>query len=288
MLEGDVDGRTLADDFSLRGFEDYDETFPNIAWAVGFHRSYPAVLKKRLCAALVTTQLGNASVDRTIRQYFSDADFESPPRAEEQYLVFLHRAHASIYDIVMRLTHHDDGTVGRILVEWSLLRQEFSAQCLLLLVNRGALFEGYSLLRMQLEQLAWTCAIDREGDAEKIKRTAAQSSITKLKTISPDAGPLYGLLSGYAHWSYDAHVRALHVAEGGGLGVLFSSVTHKIELMIAALVFSGVLAKTVATIRAAEIGALPDGAEAMAMLRKIEEDSRGQVHDLGKLLESHE
>jgi hypothetical protein len=58
--------------------------------------------------------------------------------------------------------------------------------------------------------------------------------------------------------------------------------------MIAALVFSGVLAKTVATIRAAEIGALPDGAEAMAMLRKIEEDSRGQVHDLGKLLESHE
>ncbi|MDF1633348.1 hypothetical protein P0086_12470 [Mycoplana sp. MJR14] len=234
---------------------DFDSAFVNAAWPIALCSSYPAELKERLLAALISLQFGLKSVDYTRKNYVHEFEDEEASREDVKIASFLKESHSFLYLLVEELTHHEDGTVGRILAEFALLRQEFSFLQLLAIANRGALFEGLVVARMQIEQLAWICAVDREPDPEKARRIQAQSSLSKLKRIEPRVGKLYGYLSDHAHWSYGAHVRAL-LSKDERLGVLFASVYHKIELYMVMLSICEVQMKVIFNIRASEIGAL--------------------------------
>jgi hypothetical protein len=258
----------LTEHFSLYNLEDYDMHYPRHAWAVGIKSDFPPLLRKRLVGAVVSTQMGGASVDYVIKKYMGEVEEEIEPTKGYLANRFIVDTHRALHSLVEELTEHADDNVGRIMSELTMMRQEYTTRCFLFLANRGAIFEGYSLLRMQMEQFAWIIAADRQEDPEKVKKLKAQSCIRRLDEIAPGTARLYGQLSAHAHWSYDAHVRAI-TSDEGRLGVLFASVKHKVELLAYGVYFTGLFAKILVALRHDEIakldrkGATPNDLEGM-------------------------
>lgn len=168
--------------------QDYDDIFPNAGWMVGFESDAPNILKQRLAAALVATQLGVASVDNIFKQYTRAVSYERPERLGRTVSDFVASTWTFLHELAGELTYleHADERIGRTLAEWGFLRLQFSTQLLLMLINRGALFESLAVLRAQLEQIAWVVAVDRLADAEVAKVTRGQASIgVLLRTSTP-------------------------------------------------------------------------------------------------------
>lgn len=257
----------LSDQFPLHRLEDYDAYYPHHAWAVGIKSTFPSILKKRLIASVMATQMGSASVDYIVKRYFTGAEDAEPiARKDLEAINFIERSHSWLHGLVERLTYHDDDNVGRIMAELTMMRQEYTASCILFVVNRGAVFEGYSLLRMQMEQFAWLVAADRKANPEEVKAIRAQSSLRELDKILPGAARQYGVLSAHAHWSYDAHIRAV-TSKDGRLGVLFGSVEHKAELLAHSIRFVALFALIIGKLREQEIAALAASEMVLMQLR---------------------
>lgn len=255
-------------EFPLYSMDDYDTFYPHHVWKVGIKSTFPSLLKKRLIASVIATQMGGASVDYMVKRYLGGDDEDPSFGLGREANDFIVRSHKWLNAVVERLTHHSDDNVGRIMAELTMSRQEFTTSCFLYMANRGAVFEGYSLLRMQFEQFAWILAVDRIGDPERVRKTKAQSSLRALDGVVPGSARLYGQLSAHAHWNYDAHVRAI-TADNEQLGVLFASVSHKAELLCHGVFFVGLFAKLIQKARQTEIAEWSDGFEVSERLNSL-------------------
>jgi hypothetical protein len=274
-------------EFPLYSMEDYDAFYPHHLWKVGIKSTFPSLLKKRLIASVIATQMGTASVDYVIKRYLDGEEEDQPLSMGAEANTFIEKSHDWLHGVAERLTHHADDNVGRIMAELTMMRQQYTTSCFLYMANRGAVFEGYSLLRMQLEQFAWILAVDRVGDPERVRRVKAQSSLRVLDGVLPGVASLYGQFSAHAHWSYDAHVRAITSKEGK-LGVLFASVNHKAELLYHGVFFVGLFSKLILKAREAEISDWSDGSEISEKLDSLYADALVLAKRIQSLLEAGE
>lgn len=284
--DGDV-VNPLALEFPLYELEDYDSYYPHHTWKVGIKTTLPDILRRRIIGSIIATHLGNSSVDHAVRQYVPAVDEKPILRLGTKSVSFIESSHSWMNDLIERLTHHADENIGRFMAELTMSRQEYTTKCFLYIANRGAIFEGYSLLRMQFEQFAWIVAVDKVGDMSQVRRTRAQSSLRKLNHVVPGASRLYGRLSSYAHWSYDAHVRAITTNEHGASGVLFASVEHKAELLSYAVQFCGVFALLIEKLRGAEIDKLQDAPEVHKRLEDIRSTATALAAEIWDMIDAH-
>ncbi len=277
----------LALEFPLYALEDYDSYYPHHVWKVGIKTTLPDILRRRLIGSVIATHLGNSSVDNAVRKYVPAVDEKPILRLGARAVSFIESSHSWMHDLVERLTRHDDQNIGRVMAELTMLRQEYTAKCFLYIANRGAIFEGYSLLRMQFEQFAWIVAVDKVGDTARVQRTKAQSSLRNLNQVVPGASRLYGLLSAHAHWNYDAHTRAITTDEHGASGVLFASVEHKAELLSHAVQFCGVFARIIEKLRRGEINQVQDAPEVRKRLEDIRSTATALSAEIWDMIDAH-
>ena len=71
--------------------------------------------------------------------------------------------------------------------------------CAHLMYQLGALYEGHSISRLILEQIAWAYAAHEVQDLEHVKRIRTTKTLSKLAPLAPKAGKLYGFLSKKTH-----------------------------------------------------------------------------------------
>jgi hypothetical protein len=91
-----------------------------------------------------------------------------------------------------------DGSLGKIWAKSALSRLEASFSAALGLIRREYVFETDAVVRLVLEQIAWSYAVFFSDDktAPKLNPTKC---ISRLKQDYPESGPLYGNLSELAH-----------------------------------------------------------------------------------------
>ena len=263
----------IARKFPLSMSVELDFCLAQSPWPIAMREDYPDLLKQRVIAASAATLLGLKSVDYTMKHYADELALEENDRLDLKYANFLEEAHECLYELVHHCSNHDDETLGRVLFEWVMMRQDFSFRQLLCMANRGALVEGVSIARVQVEQLAWGAAVDRQVNSSTVKKIKAQSSIAKLKDVAPDIGKLYGFLSEFTHWGFNAQREALG-HEDGKLAVVLASVSHKVLLYRIALIIFETAAGLFLHQRAAEICEFERGPELSKKLAEMIEQSR--------------
>jgi hypothetical protein len=228
----------LKQEFPLFLFEEFDSTFPNLAWEIGMKSDYPEELFKRVGAAGVSVFLGSKSVDYIYKRYTKNVAYGCAEfRVDKDVSAWIADTHTTFLDALRSITHRDEESFGRILFEWTLLRFPFAAKHMLSCANRGSIFEVATLARMAVEQIAWGWCIDGAKDSNAIDKLSATKAVGILSKDLRFAGRLYGWLSDYAHWSPRAHVRSM-IEHKGKLGIQFASSLYKAHAYILMLIMT--------------------------------------------------
>ncbi|EHK9181975.1 hypothetical protein RFA54_004364 [Vibrio vulnificus] len=79
----------------------------------------------------------------------------------------------------------------------------------------GNSFEGYTLSRTILEQIAWAYTAAKSDDEDFVEKLQSTKSISELKKEFPKAGKLYGILSNLVHVGYNSHQYIITTHESG-------------------------------------------------------------------------
>jgi hypothetical protein len=95
-----------------------------------------------------------------------------------------------------------NGVFGASLVLERLKASFFSAHLLFRLGNE---YEGYAVSRMILEQIAWAYSAFTMTEVKDIEKIITTRSISKLKKLIPEVGPLYNFFSKKTHIDYTSH-----------------------------------------------------------------------------------
>jgi hypothetical protein len=103
--------------------------------------------------------------------------------------------------------HHGLFASGSALLR---LHSSFFTACFLL--RQGLWLELACILKLILEQLAWSYAV-RHLEGQQLFSTSPTASVGLLKKIYPSAGKMYGLLNGTAHISPEQTVEYLDFSE---------------------------------------------------------------------------
>lgn len=197
------------------GVEDLDPLGDRL-FTIGVPPNASDEFKRYVFAAGKTLRLGNRSVDYMLRAYGEHWNLRDH-RGERSVVVLAatKAAKASTRAAIERIVHVPDkpGRLGLFAAVSALLRLQTTLRALTFTVRHGFSFESAALLRMVLEQLAWSVAIHRREDSG-IFKVRPQSTLRSLTTVIPDAGKLYGLLSEHAHIHPDETLRYIEFASG--------------------------------------------------------------------------
>jgi hypothetical protein len=196
MPEDDPEIRYLTSSGDL---DDYDIlSTGNLSVAVPYTTTES--LRRMIWAAMVTYGFGNSSVDHVAKRYGHlwerrrDKSFEVDP-----LLLILRSNQEAIRDIADTLEATKPGSsLGQICAKSALCRLEATFKAAYGLVRRNYIFETEAVIRMLLEQLAWTheaYGIDDEG----LRTLNPTKCITPFKAVFKEAGRFYGELSEGAH-----------------------------------------------------------------------------------------
>lgn len=168
-------------------------------------------------AAIMATSYGLSSLDYAKRRYgMAPEDDPKVGTAAEAYTSCYFLAKHYVADAIKRVKTEDRplpeaGVFGASLVLERLPTSFLSAH---LLYRLGHGYEGHAVARLILEQLAWAYAAYAAKDFEKVKVLSATRAVTKLKSLHPEVGRLYGFLSDKTHLSYSNHFEFLRVEDG--------------------------------------------------------------------------
>jgi hypothetical protein len=230
--------------FPLFPAQHFDFAFSNAPWPIGMHSTAPASLKKKVAAASISRFLRVKSIDRVLKEYFSEIAYKEtdPDRIDFRILRIINQSFSTHREAIIYITGIGVKSMGQTIGEWTLMRAPFSIDSVLYCANCGALYECMSLARMMLEQLAWAHRAILESDDEKVSKIIAQDGIGPLKPLLPGVGRLYGWLSDHAHWNYEAHVKSI-VYKKKLLGHLFASAYFRATSLLISLIITDIFLK---------------------------------------------
>lgn len=204
----------LSDQLPLFQLRDFDVLL-NQGVPVGIDSDYPSELRVRLTAASLSFQMGNKSIDYVAKRYLSDLVYSVTPRDRlDKRIAALLKQQLTQLDKVLGTLAPETSVLGQMVSKWTLMRVPFSFDFAITCAQRGALFECLAIVRMVLEQVAWSLDIRHLDDFDEIISREATQSIRVIRSIHPAAGPFYGWLSDHAHWNYDAHIKAFEAGVG--------------------------------------------------------------------------
>lgn len=178
-----------------------------------------ARLRTDLQASLVASAMRLSSVDYARRKYVREASPTEERAAELVRYAYMDAYMEAKHQILATLDRTDvegrpEPTVGEFGASAVLERVLSSYWSAHLLFNLGHGFEGYTVARLVLEQLAWACAAANLETVDAIEQLSANRCITQLKQVVPSVGKLYGFLSKATHIGYESHSEFLVVAAG--------------------------------------------------------------------------
>ena len=224
--------------FPISKIVDYDFHFQNSLWRVGADSHSPQRFRDKLAAAIISEQLGLKSLDHIMNTYIhlEDKIETTIDRLDIRIKYFIENSMNAFESQIDNLaksygTGNRLDVFGTLICEWTLSRCKFSMSCLLLHYQQGALFEGVSIARFMIEQIAWAHSIQGIADEEAVLKISAQAAISNFKKIRPSVGNMYGWMSKHAHWNIDAHKKSM-ISRGGGVGHLFASPFFKVQISI--------------------------------------------------------
>lgn len=119
-----------------------------------------------------------------------------------------------------------DENVGVIHAELFLLRLLSSFIAVRRLLNWGFFSEPLTILRGNLEQLAWIYAVGIDFDQKQLENPNPSKCIGAFKRCFPAAGYLYGALSRFSHMDFEAQKHFIIDSEPGA-GVMQQSIEFK-------------------------------------------------------------
>jgi hypothetical protein len=225
----------LSDQLPLFQLRDFDILL-NQSWPVGVDSNYPSELRVRLTAASLSHQMGNNSVDHVVKRYLSDLTYDVTPhdRLDKRIAAGLKQQLIQLDETLVELAP-EASVLGQMVSKWALMRVPFSFDFAITCAQRGALFECLAIVRMILEQVAWSFDVRHLDDFDDITSREATQSIRVIRSIHPAAGLFYGWLSDHAHWSYDAHIKAFEPG-AGTIGMRLANPLYKAQALAAILV----------------------------------------------------
>jgi len=270
-------------EFPLFQRRDFEKLLNHAAWPVGVPSDLPEELWKRLCAASVSYQAGNESVDYHKKRYLKEHNYVPGPH---------HRLDRSIQNAVLDgirkrtdavadnvRTNETSAPIGMVIGDGTLARTHFSVSCAFSCANKGALYESLVITRMNIEQLAWICAIAKFDTVEEVVNQTTTKSLSSLKVLYPSSGEFYGWLSSHAHWKFEAHLKAFDFSSDE-FATLLATHEFKLVAFAALVVLYDVFLKALETVRAssrkaeAEESSIDDlEFTPLAMMQAIEEIS---------------
>jgi len=211
--------------FSLSPNDDYDFFVGGEIYPIPVKASYPDSLVDSIAAAVVCQVTGLASVDYARKKHTNNCerefvDHDAPVKDllgfSDNYLEV---AFAGFGD-------RSRCSIGEVAGDLALGRMKATLQTLLGVARRGFYFETLALARFAFEQLAWIneayCVLSEE-DLFQIKIGMA---VTKLKSLYPKSGKIYGHLSSHVHFHADHHFKYI-IDNEGDAGVLIKSELYK-------------------------------------------------------------
>jgi hypothetical protein len=216
-------------------------TDPNLGWQIGIQANAPISLQKKIAAALIADSAGLKSLDYAYQHYVSNGDAgyhsENHERLDLRTARFANRMTTELQVIMHKyVDSYTEQAYGQTLSEWTLYRIPFSMPILLYVGNRGALYEGIAVARLILEQLSFAYYVFNEHNESLIQTLSANTCVSRLKTICPGVGKLYGWMSNHAHWSFDAHKKSVTSAEDNTITHLLTSPHFKAEIFCVILI----------------------------------------------------
>ena len=237
--------------FPIFSYEDFDFQFKGAPYPIGLKSTYPEELIRRVAAAFISFQMGNAAIDYTYKRYLKDHRYETNDgsRLDLRVTRTISRRMELLSGLISRVTQPENKRLGEVVCEWTFLRLPFAINFIVSCANRGAFFETAAIGRMALEQMAWAAKIDKFDDRDAIQNESATKAIGALAKSCPIAGRLYGWLSVHAHWAYDGHIKAWHTDEEGRLGALFATGEFKARSLALSILLTVIAEKTLISLK---------------------------------------
>lgn len=211
MSSEDSDEQDVRIITSSHDLDDYDILSTRLISVAVPHRTNEE-FRKMIWGAMVTYSAGNSSVDNVLRRWKgywenrSDKSFQT-----DQRIISLREICDIVADLADKLEKVQVASLGEVCAKSALCRLEASFKAAYGLVRRYYVFETEAVVRMILEQLAWTYVV-RETPEEKIAKLKPNDCITPFKSFFPECGRMYGPLSNGAHIdpSIAKHYAAFH------------------------------------------------------------------------------
>jgi hypothetical protein len=83
------------------------------------------------------------------------------------------------------------------------------------LIRLGFTFESEAVIRLCFEQVAWSNVVRNIAEPEEVTKLSGTDHVTKLKSLFPGAGPIYGRLRNLAHVAPSTRERFIVEQDGG-------------------------------------------------------------------------
>lgn len=195
----EIDNQELHLITSSRDLDDYDVLIVgNISAAIP-HEATES-LRRFIWGSLVTYQFGNTSIDHVLRRYdYLWERYKADAKGVDPHISLLRTMVKKVNDVSIALEAVEvSGTVAEVCVKSALCRLEATFKAAYGLIRKDYVFETDSVIRLILEQLAWSCKAKHEDD-DKILSIKPTKCISSLKRYMGNAGNLYGKLSETAH-----------------------------------------------------------------------------------------
>jgi hypothetical protein len=232
--------------FPAHDFEMFVNRSP---YQIGVDRGYPAELRKRISAAVLSYCMQLSSVDYTRKRYLQNADYSHEEEEHDGFRFDIRIRRTVRLELEALYFAHSFGKekykgeplAGLVVGNATLARLPFAMGRAISEADRGALFEAIAIMRMIVEQLSWVAAISSLDDSSEIRSTPVTGSLKYLRDHVPFSGRLYGWMSDHAHWSFSAHTKAIDLSSNQ---ILLANSRFK------ALAYAAILATTATTLMA--------------------------------------
>lgn len=202
-------------------------------FSVAVHVDSDPEFRAYILAAGTAHAQGNETIDNTLRRHKNEwiRKFEEEETLKPGGVGALYQNIASEVSqrckAISALDLRTASTSGAIASANTQIRLASTFRGALLLIRDGYPFESEAVIRLGLEQVAWTYGVRNLKTVEEVENTSGTGWMTPLKAIFPGAGRFYNRLTKLAHMAPATHQRFLGIEE---------SRTHvKLQMPVAAL-----------------------------------------------------
>jgi hypothetical protein len=200
---------------NLGGDLDEMEVIGNTLFQVGVHVDSDPEFKAYILAAGAAHSVGNRSVDNVLRRHLDEwvRRFERESAEAKIGTEGLYRrisAEASRRcEAISKLDLRDCLVAGTLAAANAQIRLRSTFRAALVTIRVGYAFEAEAIIRLGLEQVAWSYGVRNLGTFEQVESTRGTGWITPLKEVLPGVGLMYNRLTNLAHMAPATHERFL-------------------------------------------------------------------------------